>query len=122
MLLLMAAGRARRQPVYVEDVAGAVARMLADPAAASRTYETTGPDVYTLRELVGITLRLIGRRRLLVPVPFAIAEVLARLFELLPSPPLTTARGGLLQGEHRASRHLPGLPALTILSKSLRGS
>src|SRR5260370_1190052 len=90
MLPLIGAGRTRLQPVYVEDVAEAVARMLADPATASRTYETTGPDVYTLRELVGITLRLIGRQPLLVPVPFPIAAALPRLFELLPSPPLTT--------------------------------
>jgi hypothetical protein len=34
---------------------------------------------------------IIGRRRLLVSVPFAVATVQARLFELLPSPPLTTS-------------------------------
>ena len=66
MLPLIGAGRTRLQPVYVEDVAEAVARMLADPVTASRTYEITGPNVYTLRELVGIMLRLVGRRRLLV--------------------------------------------------------
>src|SRR5258707_3834693 len=87
MLPLIGAGRTHLQPVYVEDVAEAVARMLADPVAASRTYETTGPNVYTLRELVGITLRLISRRRRLGPVPLAIAEFLAPLFELLPRPP-----------------------------------
>jgi uncharacterized protein YbjT (DUF2867 family) len=97
ILPLIGAGRTRLQPVYVEDVAEAVARMLADPVTASRTYETTGPNVYTLRELVGVTLRLIGKRRLLVPVPLAIAEVLARLFELLRSPPLTTGQVDLLR-------------------------
>ena len=49
--------------------------MLAGPATAGRTYEFAGPEMYTLRELVKITLGLIGRRRLLVPVPFAVAEV-----------------------------------------------
>jgi len=119
MLPLIGAGRTRLQPVYVEDVAEAVARMLADPATAGRTYETTGPDVYTLRELVGITLRLIGRRRLLVPVPFAIAEVLARLFEFLPSPPLTTGQVDLLRVDNVASGTLPGLQDLDIQPKAV---
>ena len=85
---------------------------------ANRTYETTGPNVYTLRELVGITLRLIGRRRL-VPVPFAIAEVMARLFELLPSPPLTTGQVDLLKVDNVASGILPGLEDLNIQPKAV---
>jgi uncharacterized protein YbjT (DUF2867 family) len=119
MLPLIGAGRTRLQPVYVEDVAEAVARMLADPVTASQTYETTGPNVYTLRELVGITLRLIGRRRLLVPVPFAIAEVLARLFEFLPSPPLTTGQVDLLRMDNVASGTLRGLQNLNIQPKGV---
>ena len=53
VLPLIGGGRTRLQPVYVEDVAEAIARMLADPGTAGRTYELAGPDVYTLRELVG---------------------------------------------------------------------
>ena len=75
--------------------------------------------MYTLRELVGITLRLIGRRRLLVPVPFAIAEILARLFELLPSPPLTTGHVDLLRMDNVASGILPGLQDLNIQPKAV---
>ena len=119
ILPLIGGGRTRLQPVYVEDVAEAVARMLADPVTASRTYETTGPDVYTLRELVEVTLRLIGRRRALIPVPFAIADVLARLFELLPSPPLTTGQVDLLRMDSVTSGTLPGLQDLDIQPKGV---
>jgi uncharacterized protein YbjT (DUF2867 family) len=76
-----------------KDVAEAIARILTDPGTVGRTYELVGPGVYTLRELVSMTLRLTGKRRLLIPVPFAVAEIQARLFELLPNPPLTTGRG-----------------------------
>jgi uncharacterized protein YbjT (DUF2867 family) len=86
---------------------------------ASRTCETTGPNVYTLRELVGIKLRLIGRRRLLVPVPFAIAELLARLFELLPSQPLTTGQVDLLRVDNVASGTVPGPQDLSIQLKAV---
>src|SRR5207237_4648039 len=96
-LPLIGGGRTRLQPVYVEDVAEAIVRMLADRGSAGQTYELAGPGVYTLRELVGFALRLIDKRRLLVPVPFVVAEIQARLFAFLPSPPLTTSHVDLLK-------------------------
>jgi uncharacterized protein YbjT (DUF2867 family) len=117
VLPLIGGGRTRLQPAYVEDVAEAIVRMLADRGTAGRTYELAGPGVYTLRELVGIALRLIGRRRLLVPVPFAVAGVQARLFELLPRPPLSTSQVDLLKADNVASGTLPGFPDLNIQPK-----
>jgi NADH dehydrogenase len=119
VLPLIGGGRTRLQPVYVGDVAEAIARILADRETAGRTYEIAGPGVYTLRELVAIALRLIGRRRLLLPVPFAVAEVQARLFELLPSPPLTTSQVDLLKADSVASGALPGLRELGIQPKAV---
>ena len=60
-----------------------------------------------------------GRRRLLVPVPFGIAELLARLFELLPSPPLTTGQVDLLRMDNVASGTLPGLQDLNVQPKAV---
>jgi uncharacterized protein YbjT (DUF2867 family) len=119
VLPLIGGGRTRLQPVYVEDVAEAIVRVLADPGTAGRTYELAGPGVYTLRELVRIALRLIGRRRLLLPVPFAVAEVQARLFELLASPPLTTGQVDLLKADNVASGALPGLRELNIQPRGI---
>jgi len=111
---LIGGGRTRLQPVYVEDVAEAIARMLANSGTAGRTYELAGPGVYTLRELVSFALRLIGTRRLLVPLPFAVAGIQARLFEFLPSPPLTTSQVDLLRVDNLASGDLPGFRDLDI--------
>ena len=119
VLPLIGGGRARLQPVYVEDVAEAIARILAEPETAGRTYELAGPTVYTLRELFVIALRIIGKRRLLVSVPFAAAEVQARLFELLPNPPLTSGQVDLLKADNVASGTLPGLRELNILPKGI---
>jgi uncharacterized protein YbjT (DUF2867 family) len=116
---LIGGGRTRLQPVYVEDVAEAISRMLADSGTAGQTYEVAGPEVYTLRELVGIVLRLIGKWRPLVPVPFAVAEVQARLFELLPGPPLTTSQVDLLKADNVASGALPGFRELNIQPKAV---
>jgi NADH dehydrogenase len=119
VLPLIGGGRTRLQPVYVEDVAEAIARMFADPGTAGRTYELAGPGVYTMRELVEMTLRLIGRRRLLMPVPFAVATVQARLLELLPSPPLTTSQVDLLRTDNVVSGVLPGFRELGIEPKGV---
>lgn len=119
VLPLIGGGRTRLQPVYVEDVAEAVTRILADPKTVGRTYELAGPEVYTLRDLVRFTLRVIGKQRLLMPVPFAVAEIQARLFEFLPSPPLTTGQVDLLKADSVASGALPGLRELDILPKAV---
>jgi uncharacterized protein YbjT (DUF2867 family) len=119
VLPLIGSGDTRLQPVFVEDVAEAVARILTDPRTIGRTYELAGPGVYTLRELVMMTLHLLSKRRLLIPVPFAVAEIQARLFELLPNPPLTTGQVDLLKADNLASRTLPGLRELKIQPKTV---
>jgi NADH dehydrogenase len=114
VLPLIGGGRTRLQSVYVEDVVEAVCRILINPAATGQTYELAGPRTYTMRELVVFTLRLAGKRRLLMTVPFAVAKVLAGLLELLPSPPLTTSQVDLLKTDNVASGALPGFRELSI--------
>jgi uncharacterized protein YbjT (DUF2867 family) len=117
---LIGGGHTRLQPVYVEDVAEAITLMLTDSGSAGRTYELAGPRVYTLRELVEIVLHLVGKHRLLVPIPFAMAEAQARLFELLPfNPPLSTGQVDLLKEDNVADGVLPGLQDLNIHAKAV---
>ena len=76
--------------------------------------------MYTLRKLVSFVQRLIGRPPLVVPVPFAVAEVLAQLFHLrLRNPPLTTSQVDLLKADNVASRALPGFRELDIQPKAV---
>jgi NADH dehydrogenase len=103
----------------VEDVAEAVASILVDARTVGLTYERAGPRVYTMRELVSITLRLMRKRRLLIPLPFAMAEVQARLFGVLPNPPLTTGQVDLIKWDNVASGALPGLRELNIQPKTV---
>lgn len=119
ILPLIGGGRTRLQPVYVRDVAEAIARILADSAAAGRTYELAGPIAYTLRELVEMTLRLVERRPPLLPVPFGLAKVQARLFEFLPNPPLTAGQVDLLKVDNLASGLLPGFRDLGVEPRSV---
>jgi NADH dehydrogenase len=118
-LPLIGGGSTRLQPIFVEDVAEAISSILSDPGTVGRTYELAGPKVYTLHELVNMTLQLMGKRRLLVPIPFAVAEVQARLFELLPNPPLTTGQVDLLKTDNVASGVLPDVQDLNIQPKAV---
>ena len=119
VLPLIGDGRTRLQPVYVEDVAEAIARMLVDPATAGKTYELAGPRVYTLRKLFTVALRILRHRRLLVPIPFALAETQARLFEYMANPPLTTGQVDLLKADNVANAAAWGLRELGIEPKAI---
>ena len=67
-------GNTKMQPVYVEDVARA-AVMGATGTAAPGIYELGGPDVMTLREIVGQVLKATNRRKLVANIPFPIAGI-----------------------------------------------
>jgi len=118
-LPLIGGGHTRLQPVYVEDVAEAIAHVLTARQLSGQVYELAGPVVYTLRELFEFVLRLVGRQCLLVSVPFTVAELQARLFELLPNPPLSTAQVDLLKSDNVLSGTLPGLRQLNIEPKAV---
>jgi NADH dehydrogenase len=103
VLPLIGGGSTRFEPVYVGDVAQAIATCVAGPACAGKTYELGGPRIYTFKELLQLLLREIRRRRLLVPLPFALAEVQARFLELLPVPPLTRDQLRMLRRDNVVS-------------------
>ena len=81
--------QARFQPVYVEDVAQAVAACLDRRDSFGHTYCCCGPRVYTLAELVRYVGERIGKRRPIVALPEALARLQAGVLELLPNPPLS---------------------------------
>ena len=69
VLPLFGTGGTRLQPVFVENVAEACVRVLANPSTRCRVYELGGPRVYAYKELVQLVLEGIGRRTVMIPVP-----------------------------------------------------
>ena len=114
LLPLIGGGRTRFQPVYVGDVADAVLKCLEEPAAAGRTYELGGPKICSFRELVELLLNEIRRKRLLIDVPFGVAEFQARLMSVLPSPALTPDQVELLRSDNVVSSGALTLATLGI--------
>ncbi len=82
-------GTNKMQPVFVDDVAQAIVKAIGDPGCAGKTYELGGPTVYAFKEILELILAEIRCRRLLLPVPFFAAEIIATFLELMPEPPLT---------------------------------
>ncbi|MBI3701347.1 MAG: complex I NDUFA9 subunit family protein [Afipia sp.] len=77
-------GDTKMQPVYVGDVATAVADAVDGKLKAGSTYELGGPEVMTMREIVKLILAITGRNRLLVPLPFALANLKAMVLQFAP--------------------------------------
>ncbi len=115
----LAGSGARFQPVWVEDVAEAIVRCLDTPATIGQTIECTGPEVYTLAELVRLAGRWSGHERLVLPLPMALGRVQALLMEWLPGTPLMS-RDNLdsMKAPNIASGSLAGLDTLGIVPAS----
>jgi len=111
-LPLIGGGATRYQPVTVYDVADAVAACLA--GAPSGIYELGGPQLLSFRELMELMLKYIGRERLLVPLPFAAASVIAGIAQFMPKPLLTPDQLILLKSDNVVDTDLPGFDALGL--------
>jgi len=116
VLPLIGGGHTRFQPVFVGDVAQAVAAALEGRASQSAPYELGGPQVMTMREVMERVLAYSMRARPLVPVPFWFAKLQGAFLQWLPKPPLTVDQVRLLQtdnvvseGAIKAGRTLEGL-------------
>jgi NADH dehydrogenase len=77
-------GATRMQPVYVGDVATAVADAVDGKAKSGATYELGGPEVLTMREIIEIILAITGRDRMLVPLPFGLAKLKSMFLQFAP--------------------------------------
>jgi NADH dehydrogenase len=86
---------------------------------AGQTYEFGGPQVYSFKMLLELLLIALNRQRVLLPIPFALAEMQAGLLELLPNPPLTRDQVRLLKTDKVVSGLEPTLGDLGVQPQPL---
>lgn len=115
---LYGSGGTRFQPVYVGDVADAIVKALTTPACRSKTYELGGPVVYSFKELMDLLLAEVGRKRFLLPLPFAIASFEAFFLELWPKPLLTRDQVTLLKRDNVVAEGALGFKDLGLAPKA----
>jgi NADH dehydrogenase len=130
-LPLIGGGQTRLQPVYVGDVAEAIACAVDGKARGGTIYELGGPEVRTFKEIMEYVLATIERKRVLVPLPFALAKLQASVLQYLPKPPLTPDQVELLRADNVVSEQaiaerrtldglgLPATPAEAIVPSYL---
>lgn len=84
MLPLIGGGHTKLQPVYVEDVARALADAVDGTTRPGATYELGGPEVMTMREIIELVLKITQRNRMLVPLPFPLARLKSFFLQFAP--------------------------------------
>jgi NADH dehydrogenase len=84
VLPLIGGGLTKMQPVYVGDVAAAVAEAVDGNAKAGATYELGGPEVLTMREIMEVILAITDRNRMLISLPFGLAKLQALFLQFAP--------------------------------------
>ena len=91
-------GRQRSQPIWVEDVAAYFTKAVDNPEAANQTFELGGPDIVNWNELYQLIAKVLGKRRSLLHIPFAVAKAGAVATQRLPGAPLSADQVTMLQG------------------------
>jgi len=102
-LPLVGGGATKFQPVFVGDVAEAIARAVDGDAKPGTVYELGGAEVRTFKELMEFVLETIERRRFLIPIPFALAKLQATFLQFMPKPLLTPDQVELLKTDNIVS-------------------
>lgn len=85
MLPLVGGGRTKFQPVFVGDLASAIANAVAGQGKPGTVYEIGGPEVATFRELLDRTQEWAGRDRAYLRMPFWLAKLAALATVPLPN-------------------------------------
>lgn len=104
-LPLIGGGKTKFQPIYVGDLAQAIANALEGQAKPGAIYEVGGPEVFTFRRLLDLTQAYSGRKRAYFPMPFWLAKLQALLMTPLPNAlrPITRDQVKLLQSDNVVS-------------------
>ena len=112
-------GQMRLQPVYVEDVGKATAKILQKEQTAPLMFEFGGPRVYSYEEFLRAVASAAGIKPILIRVPFAAWHALAWIAEMLPSPPITRNQVELMQIDTISAADMPGMTELEISPRSI---
>lgn len=114
-VLPLIGGKARFQPVYVEDVAAAtVAALDGGPGISGATFELGGPKIYTFRQLMELMMEVTKVKRVLLPVPFWFATMKAFFLQMMPTPILTVDQVRLLKSDNVVADDAQGLAELGV--------
>ncbi|WP_440675463.1 complex I NDUFA9 subunit family protein [Candidatus Pelagibacter sp. HIMB1593] len=109
-------GKTKFAPIHCSDLTDVILNVISNDVN-SKIIECVGPEIITFKEILQKLLNLIGKKRLLIPMPLPIAQISARFFEIMPKPLLTRDQlkllkyDNVLSGKYKSNSDIcvPGL-------------
>jgi len=116
-------GDTKFTPIHCSDLTDIIYHVISQNIY-SKIIECVGPDVMSLKEIVKKLLKLINKNRVLVPLPFFLANISAKLFQLFPKPLLTVDQLILLKYNNIASNKYQtnydvGVPSIRLFDQEV---
>ena len=117
-------GKTKFAPMHCSDLTDTIHYVISN-RVQSNIIECIGPEEISFKELLEKLLRLIDKRRILLPFPIVLAKFSAKFFEMLPNPLLTSDQLKLLKydniqsGKYKTNSDL-GVPSVRFFEKEVK--
>ena len=95
-------GKTKFAPIHVTDLAQIIFDVV-QGKTNEQTIECIGPEIISFKEIILKLLKSIDKKRLLIPLPLAIAKMTAKIFEIMPNPLITVDQINLLKHDNTPS-------------------
>lgn len=89
-VLPLACADTKFAPVYVGDVVEAYSRCLRDGRSIGEVYELYGAEVFSLRQIVQMSARQLGLKRVIVPLPDFLGRLQGLVCDFVPGKPFSS--------------------------------
>ena len=117
-------GKTKFTPIHCSDLTDTIYHVISKNIY-SKIIECGGPEILTLKEIIQKLLNLIGKKRILLPLPFPIAKFTAKTFELLPKPLITQDQlrllkyDNILSGKYKTNSDI-GIPSVRFFNEEVK--
>ena len=117
-------GKTKFTPIHCSDLTDTIYHVISKNIY-SKIIECGGPEILTLKEIIQKLLNLIGKKRILLPLPFPIAKLTAKIFEFLPTPLITQDQlrllkyDNILSGKYKTNSDI-GIPSVRYFDEEVK--
>ena len=117
-------GKTKFNPIHCSDLTDTIYHVISKNIY-SKIIECGGPEILTLKEIIQKLLNLIGKKRILLPLPYPIAKLTAKIFELLPTPLITQDQlrllkyDNILSGKYKTNSDI-GIPSVRYFDEEVK--
>ena len=117
-------GDTKFTPIHCSDLTDIIFHIISKNIYP-KIIECVGPEVITFKEILSRLLKLINKKRILVPFPLSIAKISAMFFEFMPRPILTTDQlrllkyDNVLSGKYKSNSDI-GIPSVRFFDEEVK--